>query len=188
MLLLVVSFNFGILIEIMPSFTGYISIIRYYIRATQCIYFASEQCILNRFIGVILSRMIKKKQLMTKQIQKIFQFGSESNQWMFIFSLTSFEVDKTIATLIHSMWNYSIHSQPLSTQRIYLSILLFDHIDGVAAHEIKFFLGLTLISTYYPRRILTSKKCGRSRPIEYLAMSVVNWLTADPNANISTWL
>lgn len=29
--------------------------------------------------------------------------------------------------------------------------------------------------------VLTSKKCGRSRPIEYLAISVVSWLTTAPN-------
>lgn len=34
----------------------------------------------------------------------------------------------------------------------------------------------------------TSKKCGRRRPIEYLAISVVNWLIAAPNPNTPTCL
>lgn len=36
------------------------------------------------------------------------------------------------------------------------------------------------------KQLLTSKKCGRKRPIEYLAMSVVSVFTAAPKA--STWM
>lgn len=32
-------------------------------------------------------------------------------------------------------------------------------------------------------KLLTSKKCGRKRPIEYFAISVVNVFTAAPKAN-----
>lgn len=35
--------------------------------------------------------------------------------------------------------------------------------------------------------ILTSKKCGRNRPIEYFAMSVVSVLSAVPKANTPIW-
>lgn len=37
------------------------------------------------------------------------------------------------------------------------------------------------------KKILTSKKCGRNRPMEYLAMSVVSVLSAAPKAKTPIW-
>lgn len=35
--------------------------------------------------------------------------------------------------------------------------------------------------------MLTLKKCGRNRPIEYFAMSVVSWLAAAPKPKTPIW-